>query len=178
MWDGESRVEIDVPVSGGEDVMVPVIRAIVIADHDDGLVLLQRRADPNETVEGLIEIPGGRWRAGEHPEAAVCREVLEETGITVMSIDGITSNRLDDRRTMSGIQPFRVMAGVDGAFPAVHVIVTARGSGVPRDEPGESADVRWWHIDDLRRALVADPDSFVPYAYAALAVYAGVEAGS
>lgn len=178
VWDGDEYVDVDVPISGGEDVMIPVIRAIVVSDRDDALILLQRRADPSERVEGLIEIPGGRWNAGEHPADAAIREVLEETGISVSSVDGVEVDELDGNRTIATIRPFRVIAGVDGAFPAVHVIVTARGSGTPRDEGGETSDVRWWTIDDLRTALRQDRDAFVPYAHAALSAYTDVDAGS
>lgn len=46
-----------------------------------GRVLLILRA--NEPGRGLWSLPGGRIEPGESPEAAVVREVLEETGLEV-----------------------------------------------------------------------------------------------
>ncbi len=47
----------------------------------DGRLLLVRRR--NEPAAGTWSLPGGRVLAGESVEAAVTREVLEETGLVV-----------------------------------------------------------------------------------------------
>lgn len=52
-----------------------------IIRNDTGRVLLVRRA--NEPGRGLWSLPGGRVEPGEAEEAAVVREVLEETGLEV-----------------------------------------------------------------------------------------------
>jgi 8-oxo-dGTP diphosphatase len=52
-----------------------------IIRDERGRVLLVRRA--NEPGRGLWSLPGGRIEAGETEEAAVVREVLEETGLVV-----------------------------------------------------------------------------------------------
>ncbi|MFL6239563.1 MAG: NUDIX hydrolase [Actinomycetes bacterium] len=50
--------------------------------HDDqGRLLLVLRA--HEPSQGLWSLPGGRVEAGESPQAAVAREVREETGLEV-----------------------------------------------------------------------------------------------
>lgn len=51
-----------------------------------GRVLLVRRA--NEPGRGLWSLPGGRIEPGESEEAAVVREVREETGL-VVRVDGL-----------------------------------------------------------------------------------------
>jgi ADP-ribose pyrophosphatase YjhB (NUDIX family) len=53
--------------------------------RSDGRVLLVRRANPPS--RGLWALPGGRVEAGESLEAAVRREVLEETRIRVRVTD-------------------------------------------------------------------------------------------
>ncbi len=64
----------------GRDLpMVPCVGAVV---HDDAgrLLLVRRGRDPHR---GRWSLPGGRVEAGESPEQAVEREVLEETGLVV-----------------------------------------------------------------------------------------------
>ena len=65
----------------GEEVppMVPCVGALV---HDAAgrLLLIQRGHAPHA---GLWSVPGGRVEPGETPEAAVEREVREETGLEV-----------------------------------------------------------------------------------------------
>ena len=171
MYDGNDPVTVDVPTSGGENVMVPVIRAVVRSpDHPDSIVL-QRRDDPSESVLGRLEIPGGRWRSGESPVDAITREVVEETGLEVTQVHGVAMNRFDDKRSIASLRPLVVVAGVGGAFPAAHVVLIVDAVGQVRPEPGESADVRWWHVDAVRRAMDEDRDAFIPSTFMALRAY-------
>jgi 8-oxo-dGTP diphosphatase len=61
--------------------VVPCVGAVV---HDAGgrLLLIRRGHAPHQ---GLWSLPGGRVEPGESPEAAVEREVLEETGLRVLA---------------------------------------------------------------------------------------------
>ncbi len=170
MWDGSRHVEVDVPVSGPDNVMIPVIRAVV-TDRSGDHILLQRRDSPIESVRGLFEIPGGRWIAAESPAAAVTREVFEETGVALVHVEGIIDDRIDDRRSVSTVRPLVVIAGIEGAFPATHTVLVAVGEGTPRPEPGATTDVRWWLIADVRHELVTNRGGFVPSSWAALVAY-------
>ncbi|MFN0152829.1 MAG: NUDIX hydrolase [Gaiella sp.] len=53
----------------------------VVLRRDDEAILLARRAV--EPAKGLWDVPGGFLEEGEHPEAAVRRELREETGLEV-----------------------------------------------------------------------------------------------
>ncbi|MCG8923877.1 NUDIX hydrolase [Lentzea sp. CC55] len=58
------------------------IRCVGAIAHDsNGRLLLVRRANP--PGEGMWSVPGGRVEPGETDEAAVTREVFEETGLVV-----------------------------------------------------------------------------------------------
>ncbi|AUI63653.1 NUDIX hydrolase [Amycolatopsis sp. BJA-103] len=59
------------------------VRCVGGIAHDElGRILLIRRA--NEPGRGLWSVPGGRVEPGETDEAAVIREMREETGLDVM----------------------------------------------------------------------------------------------
>ena len=54
----------------------------------DGRFLITRRSMDKAWAPGWWEIPGGGVKSGESSLEAVCREVLEETGIDVSHADG------------------------------------------------------------------------------------------
>jgi len=171
MFDGTKEVIVSVPMSGNENVMLPVIRAVVENSDGSDSLLLQRRSNPDEAVFGLLELPGGTWRAGESPSDAISREVLEETGVALTSVSGIAVDILDSRRSIATLTPLAVVAGIHEAFPAVQVIVLASGTGMPGLGDGESFDVRWWPVAAVRAQVEGQPASFVPSTRAALVAY-------
>jgi len=59
----------------------PVLAAVI--ENDRGEVLLARNALWQEGVFGLIT---GFMESGESPEAGICREVLEETGLRAQAL--------------------------------------------------------------------------------------------
>lgn len=60
--------------------IVTVVAAALV--DGDGRVLVQRRP-PGKPMADLWEFPGGKVEPGELPEAALCRELHEELGITI-----------------------------------------------------------------------------------------------
>jgi ADP-ribose pyrophosphatase YjhB (NUDIX family) len=68
---------------GAVVLVVPDVAARVgwtDATHDPGVVLVMRRFEP---LKGEWSLPGGGVEVGETLEAAVARELLEETGLVV-----------------------------------------------------------------------------------------------
>lgn len=54
-----------------------------VLQRPDGRYLITKRIETKEWAPGAYEVPGGGVRAGETSEAAVRREVMEETGVDV-----------------------------------------------------------------------------------------------
>jgi ADP-ribose pyrophosphatase YjhB (NUDIX family) len=62
-----------------------VAAAVCTGNDDEGFVLLTKRAiDP---YKGLFCLPGGHIEPNETAEAAVIREVKEETGLDVIALE-------------------------------------------------------------------------------------------
>ncbi|MCI7469738.1 MAG: NUDIX hydrolase [Lachnospiraceae bacterium] len=56
-----------------------------VVQRPDGRYLITKRIGTKEWAPGAYEVPGGGVRAGETSEAAVRREVMEETGVDVLN---------------------------------------------------------------------------------------------
>lgn len=103
-----------------------MVRAVgaVIVDDDGRILLIQRGHEPSA---GLWTVPGGRVEAGETDEAALCREVREETGLDVEV--GPVAGSVE-------------RAGLGGTAYAItdYVCRVVGGSAVAGDD---AADLRW-----------------------------------
>ncbi len=96
----------------------------------NGRILLVRRA--REPARGMFALPGGRLEPGETPEAAVRREVLEETGLRPLGLS-----------LLATIEP----ADAGGEF-RIHVFAGHMPGGEP--VPGDDADhAAWYRLDEL-----------------------------
>jgi 8-oxo-dGTP pyrophosphatase MutT (NUDIX family) len=67
------------PYGGTPTALRVSVNALIL--NEGGQVLLQRRAD-----NGYWNLPGGGLELGESLEAALHREVMEETGLTVRAL--------------------------------------------------------------------------------------------
>jgi 8-oxo-dGTP diphosphatase len=113
----------------------------VIQDGAGRLLLIKRGHEPGK---GLWSIPGGRIEPGESDEAALVREVREETGLVV------TAGRL--------IGAVRRPAGESGGSGAVFDIrdYAAEVTGGTLS-PGDDADEAVWaDVADLDRLPLTD----------------------
>ena len=97
--------------------------------HDGKLLMVQRGNDPGK---GLWSVPGGRLEAGEYLNAAVAREVKEETGldISVGQLLGILE-----------------VVG-DPHYVILDFVATTTHGGTPQ-AGDDVADVRWVPLDEV-----------------------------
>jgi 8-oxo-dGTP diphosphatase len=131
----------------GDLPRVPCVGAVV--QDDAGRLLLIRRG--HEPSRGLWSLPGGRVEPGESLEAAVVREVREETGLDVRVGAAVGSVRipagavvydvtdfactpLDAAEPVAGDDADAVAwvdaAGLDGLACTPRLVQTLRGWGV------------------------------------------------
>ena len=76
---------------------VVLVSAVALVDVDGRVLIAQR--PQGKPMAGLWEFPGGKIASGETPEAALCRELDEELGISVAESDleafGFASHRYE-----------------------------------------------------------------------------------
>ncbi len=130
-WSGASRRYPERPLLG---VGAAVFR-------DGKLLLIQRGQEP---LKGWWTLPGGLVETGEHLEAAVCRETLEETGLTVKP---------------AGIAAVfeRIMADREGRTEFHYVIVDylcELESGTVC-AASDVADAGWFTLDEMQALKIA-----------------------
>lgn len=68
---------------GFEYFMNPSAANVAIIKNAKGEILVERRKQ--EPAKGTLDLPGGFTQIGETSEEGVCREVMEETGLKVVS---------------------------------------------------------------------------------------------
>lgn len=99
--------------------------------HRNGRFLVAVRPEGSH-LEGTWEFPGGKVEAGETPEDAVRREVVEETGLTVADA------------FLLHVEPYE--------YPdrqiTLHFFLCPDPLGTPK--PKESEAVRWVSLSELR----------------------------
>jgi 8-oxo-dGTP diphosphatase len=118
-------------------------------------VLLVRRQAPGlPALHGRWELPGGKVAFGEHPAAAVAREVLEETGyaVTVRALLPYLYSTIweyPDRRDHAILLVYDCLAGEQVATPAdprVAALAWLRPEEIDFAAalPSVGHFVRWW----------------------------------
>lgn len=109
----------------------PLLATSVIPLLPDGRLVLIRRRD-----NGLWGLPGGLVDWGEDMETAAARELLEETGLMLVSVErlvGVYSGTARDHR-----------------FHSICVAIEARVEGtMSTGDPDEVLEVRAFRIDEL-----------------------------
>ena len=122
----------------GTDLLwMPGVSAVVV--HDDGRLLLGRRAD-----NGLWAVVSGILEPGEQPALAAVREVLEETGIVAV-VEGLASVRSDPETVLYG-------NGDRAQYLDLTFVCRAVG-GEPWVADDESVAVGWFAPDALPEPL-------------------------
>ena len=111
----------------GETDWVNPAPAVGVAILRGNMILLSRRALPPKA--GQWDLVGGFLEAGETPDRAAVREVLEETGC-----------RLVEAR-VEGIAP-----GEYAGQPTLNFLAVGQIQGEPKPND-DSAELRWWPLD-------------------------------
>jgi 8-oxo-dGTP pyrophosphatase MutT (NUDIX family) len=113
-----------------EQFAIPFVKAVVItADR----LLLQRRVKAGDLYRGFWELPGGKMRLGETAEAALRRELFEETGLRLVELLGQPEEHLTDDfgRSARVLHPLVTVEIVSGPLPFLGHYFACRAEGDP-----------------------------------------------
>ena len=135
----------------GTDLLwMPGVSAVVV--HDDGRLLLGRRAD-----NGLWAVVSGILEPGEQPAHAAVREVLEETGIVAV-VEGLASVSSDSETVQYDNGDCAQYLDLTFACRAV--------GGDPWVGDDESTAVGWFAPDALPEPLASSSRTRIDHALA------------
>ncbi len=143
---------------------IPIISAIIErkGESETEILIQTRIADYDDLYQGTIEIPAGRIDSFENLYDAIIREVKEETGLDVLEIgqaldsETETTSRNDEAIVF---QPFCCQQSIKGNIPwvgFVFIIKVKEGKLIP--EKGQTQDLRWVKISELKEILLNSKD--------------------
>jgi len=139
-WSERSHAAAD------EDGVVRLVRVAAYAVCRAGDRLLCCRLAPGEPSPGSWTLPGGGIDFGEAPEAAVLRELEEETGL-IGRVEGIADVR-------SRVYPGRLPDGRSREMQAIALLYRVSVvDGTLRHEPAGSTDQAAWLTRDELAAV-------------------------
>jgi 8-oxo-dGTP pyrophosphatase MutT (NUDIX family) len=123
------------PIARNADRYRTAVALLVVRD---GLLLVGSKPVEKAFVPGRLYLPGGKLEEGETPSQAARRELFEETGLTVETLE------------LCGFSCYEKNGQL---YEFAQYIATAKGDPVPKDD---MESLEWWAIDDLQRQSVFD----------------------
>ena len=137
-------------------------------------ILIQERCKNGAPQEyGLLEIPTGKVREFENVFACLRREVKEETGLDVISIQGEEAASIREYTRYKVLQyaPFACVQNLKGDYPILAEIFICRVNGRLKSQTDETRNLQWISLPDLQKLLETREECFYPMHIATLKKY-------
>ncbi|MBA3721991.1 MAG: NUDIX domain-containing protein [Parachlamydiaceae bacterium] len=164
---------IELPSLRGENLYIPFVGAIIEnIDHKKKQILIQIRSKESDPIfSGCFEIPGGKLKAFEDAYETVRREVKEECGLNITSIED-EDKRVDyqnQNNSSTLIQPYCITQMQNGPF--IGLIFLCHASGIPLKLTAETKEARWIDVDELDKIIKNSPEKIYTVFLAPLKKY-------
>lgn len=160
-----------------ETFAIPAVGAIIVKRvEDEEFILVQTRKKNNgDGLDGLLEIPAGKIREYENIFEALRREVWEETGLHITSIQGEDDSKLLDVSGNKTIMfsPYCVTQNLSGAYSLILSTFLCEAEGELLEQTNETENIRWISRDELKEIVDNSPESIFLMHVHALRKYLG-----
>lgn len=160
-----------------ETFAIPAVGAIIVKRvEDEEFILVQTRKKNNgDRLDGLLEIPAGKIREYENIFEALRREVWEETGLHITSIQGEDDCKLLDVSGNKTIMfsPYCVTQNLSGAYSLILSTFLCEAEGELLEQTNETENIRWMRRDALKEIVDNFPESIFLMHVHALRKYLG-----
>ncbi len=157
----------------------PAVGAIIEKSEDgcNYLLVQERQKENGGTENGLLEIPAGKIREYESIFSALCREVWEETGLTITEIIGEKDVVVSNVKGCEVISftPFCSTQNLSGGYSLLLQTFVCHAEGALSATTNETANIRWVSQDECLRMLTNDIGSFFPMHINALKKYFAIK---
>jgi 8-oxo-dGTP diphosphatase len=152
----------------GEMLVLPNVYGLI--RNSTGDVLIQRRWKPQSDPDtlGMWELPGGKWRAGESAQDCLRRELQEECGLEISSVDGSFAKHDHLDQQVETSTPLLMVQMLHGPYTSVLAIYSGFSDGQPAPAGDGARDAQFMSRADLKHALTADATEFTALSFAAL----------
>lgn len=160
-----------------ETFAIPAVGAIIVKRvGDEEFILVQTRKKNNgDGLDGLLEIPAGKIREYENIFEALRREVWEETGLHITSIQGEDDSKFLDvcgNKTIM-FSPYCVTQNLSGAYSLILSTFLCEAEGELLEQTNETENIRWMRRDALKEVVDNSPESIFLMHVHALRKYLG-----
>ncbi|MBQ8798529.1 MAG: NUDIX domain-containing protein [Lachnospiraceae bacterium] len=135
------------------------VRGLVVRESENGkqlIIQLRKRAGEPESYE----LPGGRINEYEKLVDGLRREIMEETGLTVKTIQGEPDSVITEGNSFSVecIKPYASYQTIEGPVDSFGVYFLCEAEGEPQKDGDDSADVHWAGLDEVQ--MLVDEKKF------------------
>ncbi len=145
-----------------EKFAIPAVGAIIIKRvGEEEYILVQNRAkNSTDGTDGQLEIPAGKIREYENIFEALRREVREETGLHITSIQGEEESVFLDVKGNQTIvfSPYCVTQNLSGAYSIILSTFLCEAEGELLDKTNETENIRWMKKEELKQIVDNYPE--------------------
>lgn len=147
-----------------ENISRPVV-SVIIERFKNGkkqiLVMTRWKPDKDPIYSGTLEIPAGHIKAFENIYDAARREVLEETGLSVIKFKPDIKTKIHSPKNDGAFAflPFCCQQQIKNGNPWLgFVFICEVENKNPIPQKGETKDIKWMNYDSLKTLFNNNPE--------------------
>lgn len=145
-----------------ETFAIPAVGAIIVkrVNSEEYILVQDRKKNNGDGMDGLLEIPAGKIREYENIFEALKREVWEETGLSITTIQGEDESSYLDvsgNKTIA-FSPYCVTQNLSGAYSIILSTFICEAEGELLQYTNETENIRWMKRNELKDIVYKAPE--------------------